>query len=66
MSSTVTGNVVSCPCTTFPSESPTRMMSIPTWSSNRAIRKSYPVSAVIFSPVFFMFITERVVTTRGR
>src|SRR5512141_1350122 len=65
MSSTVTGRVVSCPWTTFPSESPTRMMSIPTWSRFFATRKSYPVSIAIFSPVSFMRSTVLVVTTRG-
>ena len=33
ISSTVTGRVVSCPCTTIPAESPTRSMSIPAEST---------------------------------
>src|SRR5258705_1066998 len=53
-SSSVTGSVVSWPCTTWPIVSPTRSASMPAWSKMRANGWSYAVSMAIFSPRVFL------------
>src|SRR5262245_10285385 len=62
MSSTVTGNVVSLPWMTMPSESPTSSTSAPASSSRRANVASYAVSTVIRSPRSFMAFKVWMVT----
>src|SRR5882672_3374512 len=50
MSASVTGSVVSCPCSTMPSESPIRRLSRPAASSIAAKLASQQVSTAIFTP----------------
>ena len=65
MWSIVTGSVVSWPCTTMPSESPTSRISAPAVSSRRAKVASYAVTIAIFSPRAFMARNEFTVTRTG-
>src|SRR5690606_30243911 len=53
MSATVTGSVLSCPCNTMPSESPTSSASMPASAATRAKVASYAVSTANFSPAAF-------------
>src|SRR3954462_15927584 len=52
--SSVTGKVVSKPSTTIPTESPTRITSIPASCKSRAMLTSYAVRTAIFVPLAFI------------
>src|SRR5213593_602145 len=65
MSSIVTGTVVGYPSTTMPSESPTRMTSMPAWSTRRANAASYAVIIVMRLPSRFIATRSGTVTFFG-